>query len=105
MVMVDVLIFGSFFTRSSVETLMALIGFVFMSSVAYNLLFNFISGNYGTKGIITYRLITTLYMFIMPIVYFFPIMQWMSCITIPELKAVQCAVKRCKKCYCSDIFE
>lgn len=68
MVMVDVLILISFFTKSSVETLMALIGFVFMSSVAYNLLFNFISNNYGTKGIITYRLITTLYMFIMPIV-------------------------------------
>ena len=68
MVMVDVLILISFFTRSSVETLMALIGFVFMSAVAYNLLFNFISTNYGSKGIIAYRLITTLYMFIMPIV-------------------------------------
>ena len=68
MVMVDVLILGNLFTKSSVETLMALIGFVFMSSVAYNLLFNFISNNYGSRGIITYRLITTLYMFIFPII-------------------------------------
>ena len=68
MVFVDVLIFWNLFTKQSVETLMALIGFVFMSAVAYNLLFNFISKNYGAKAIVSYRLITTIYMFIFPII-------------------------------------
>lgn len=68
MVLVDVLIFWNMFTAQSVETLMALIGFVFMSAVAYNLLFNFISNNYGAKPIVAYRLITTIYMFIFPII-------------------------------------
>ena len=68
MVLVDVMIFSQLFISTNVEGLMSLIGFVFLSAVVYNLLFNYLSIRFGMSGVVAYRMITTLYMFLLPIV-------------------------------------
>lgn len=68
MVLVDLLIYTEVYDLSNLEDFLTAIGFVLFASLSCNLLYNYICARYGSKEIIFYRLITTLYMYIIPVV-------------------------------------
>ena len=53
---------------SNLDSILTVIGYVLFSSIANNLLFNYISIRYDTKGIIIFRLVANLYTYIIPII-------------------------------------
>ena len=67
MVLVDLLVCGKVLDLSSLDGTLTTIGLVLFSSLSCNLLYNYVSNRYGNKGIIIYRLITTLYIYLIPI--------------------------------------
>lgn len=68
MVMLDVYLSINIYNLKGVSDYFTLIGFVIFSSIANNLLYNYIILKYrNEKAIIIYRIITTLYMYIIPI--------------------------------------
>lgn len=68
MVLVDLVIYTDAYMLDSYKGILEVIGFTFFASVACNLLYNYTVSKYGVIGTIIYRLITTLYMFIIPII-------------------------------------
>ena len=67
MVLIDLIVYVDVTTITySFEKFSEIIGFTFFSSIACNLLFNYISIRYGFKGITIYRIITVLYVYIIP---------------------------------------
>lgn len=66
MVLADLIIYINIYTISGYEDIIEVIGFTLFASVACNLLYNYISNRYGIKGNIIYRLITVLYVYIIP---------------------------------------
>ena len=68
MVLIDLLMYTGSLDFSNLESILTLLGYVLFSSIANNLLFNYISLRYDTKGIIVFRLVTSLYTYIIPIV-------------------------------------
>ena len=68
MTMMDVLLYLYIYDITKIMDFLAIVGFLFFSSLASNMLFNYINPRYGKKGIIVYKLITTLYMYILPVV-------------------------------------
>ena len=68
MVMLDVYLSTNIYSLETVNDYFVLIGFIVFSSIANNLLYNYIIIQYrNEKAIIAYRLITTLYSYIIPI--------------------------------------
>ena len=65
---IDVLLYINLYDSSSLDSFLILVGFVAFAAVANNLLYNFICTRYGIKPIITYKLIITLYVYIIPYV-------------------------------------
>lgn len=69
MVILDVILNTNIYNLKTVNDYFTLISFVIFASIANNLLFNYIIINYrNAKAIIVYRLITTLYVYILPII-------------------------------------
>lgn len=69
MVMLDVYLSTNIYSLETVNDYFVLIGFIVFSSIANNLLYNYIIIQYrNEKAIIAYRLITTLYSYIIPII-------------------------------------
>lgn len=69
MVMLDIILWTNIYNLKTVQDYFTLIFFIIFSSIANNLLYNYIVIKYrNTMAIIVYRLITTLYMYIFPIV-------------------------------------
>lgn len=68
MVLVDVLMYTGTIDFSNLDSILTVIGYVLFSSIANNLLFNYISIRYDTKGIIIFRLVANLYTYIIPII-------------------------------------
>ena len=66
MVLADLLIYINIYTISGYDDVIEVIGFTLFASIACNLLYNYISNRYGIKGNIIYRLITVLYVYIIP---------------------------------------
>lgn len=66
MVIVDLLIYNNIYNADSYDEIVEIIGFTFFSSVACNLLYNYVAVRYGIAGNIVYRLITVLYAYIIP---------------------------------------
>jgi len=66
MVLVDLIIYTNIYTISGYDDIVEVIGFTLFASMACNLLYNYISNRYGIKGNIIYRLITVLYVYIIP---------------------------------------
>lgn len=66
MVMIDLIIYTDIYSMNTFEKIVEVVGFTFFASVACNLLYNYISSRYGIKGNIIYRLITVLYVYIIP---------------------------------------
>lgn len=66
-VFIDIILYAQIYDISILNNFLIVIGYIFFSSCANNLLFNYISSRCGYKPIIVYRLITTLYLYIIPI--------------------------------------
>lgn len=67
MILIDLLIYSGNYNLNNLNDFLGLLGFVTFSSISTNLLYNYISIRYGVKPVIIYRLITTLYLYIIPI--------------------------------------
>ncbi|MBP5678418.1 MAG: signal peptidase I [Bacilli bacterium] len=68
MVLVDLIVYRSVYNLTSLSGLLSLVGFILCASVACNLFYNYVTKRYGQKGIIGYRLITALYVYIIPVI-------------------------------------
>jgi len=66
MVLVDLVIYTNIYNTDTFEEIIEVVGFTLFASIACNLLYNYISNRYGIKGNIIYRLITVLYVYIIP---------------------------------------
>lgn len=68
MVILDILIYTGIYDLSNLDDFLVALGFVLFASLSSNLFFNYATIRYGSKGIIIYRLITILYIYILPVV-------------------------------------
>jgi len=68
MVLIDVLIYTGVYNLANLDDFLTALGFVFFASISCNLLYNYISVRFGNSGIICFRLLTSLYMYIIPFV-------------------------------------
>lgn len=66
-ILIDLLIYTNIYEVNSVANLMLVIGYVLFASVSSNLLYNYIAKRYGVKPNIIYRLLTVLYVYIIPV--------------------------------------
>ena len=67
MVLIDLIIYTGIYDFTNLDDFLTALGFVLFASLSCNLLYNYISKRFGYKGIIIYRLITTLFIYIIPI--------------------------------------
>lgn len=68
MVLIDLLIYTEVYDLTNLDDFLTAIGFVLFASLSCNLLYNYLSSRYGCRGIIIYRLVTILYVYIIPVV-------------------------------------
>lgn len=69
MVMLDVILTTNIYNLNTAKDYFTLVSFVIFASIANNLLFNYIEIQYrNVKAIIIYRIITTLYVYVFPII-------------------------------------
>ena len=68
MVLIDLIVYIGVYDLNNYEDMLAVVGFILFASIACNLLYNYISIRYGVKSIIAYRLITILFVYIIPFV-------------------------------------
>ena len=68
MVLVDLIVYRSVYNLTTLTGFLDLIGFILCASIACNMFYNYTSKKYGYKGIIGYRLITSLYAYIIPVI-------------------------------------
>lgn len=66
MVLVDMLVYTGAYTPHGFADWVEIVGFAFFASVACNLLYNYTATKYGIIGISTYRILTSIYMFVIP---------------------------------------
>lgn len=67
MVLIDISLYLPIYDLSDLNEFLTALGLVIFSSLSCNLLFNYITNRFGYKGIVVYRLITTLYIYLIPI--------------------------------------
>jgi signal peptidase I len=67
-VLVDLIVYTTVYQLHSLNGFLLVLGYVFFASCSANLLYNYISIRYGMKSVIVYKLITTLYMYIIPFI-------------------------------------
>lgn len=67
MVLLDLVIYTGVYDLSNIDDFLKALGFVLFASLSCNLLYNYISIRFGSRGIIIYRLITVLYVYLIPI--------------------------------------
>ncbi len=68
MILIDLIVYINVYDIHRLDGFLALIGFVAFASVSSNLFYNYYSKRFGIIGIIVYRLITVLYVYIIPFV-------------------------------------
>ena len=66
-IIIDLLVYANVYKFNSVDNVMLIIGYVLCASISSNLLYNFIAKRYGVKPNIVYRLLTVLYVYIIPV--------------------------------------
>lgn len=66
MVLIDLVIYTNIYNLNSYDEIIEMIGFTLFASISCNLLYNYISNRYGIIGNIIYRLITVLYVYLIP---------------------------------------
>lgn len=67
LVLIVLFLYSTSYNLNNLNDFLIVIGFILFSSISYNLLYNYLSIRYGIKGIIIYKLITSLYIYIIPI--------------------------------------
>lgn len=67
LVLIDINLYAQMYDITVLDDFLAVLGIVLFASVAENLLFNYISVRFCYKPVIIYRLITVLYMYLVPI--------------------------------------
>lgn len=65
-VLIDLLIYANVYKIATLSELLRVLGYILFSSISCNLLYNYLSKRYGEYSIIGYRLITILFVFIIP---------------------------------------
>lgn len=68
MVLIDMIVYRGVYNASTLNGFLGLTGFILCASISCNLFYNYVSARYSYKGIIGYRLITTLYAYIIPVI-------------------------------------
>ena len=68
MVIIDLLLYTGIYDLTNIDDFLMAIGFVLFASISCNLLYNYLAIRFSPKAIITYRLITTLFLYIIPII-------------------------------------
>lgn len=68
MILIDLIVYTNIYNLSNLEGFLIIIGFSLFSSISFNLLYNYVAVRFGIKPIIAFRLITTLYAYIIPII-------------------------------------
>lgn len=68
MVIIDFFIYNGSYNIDNLDDFLTIIGYVLFSSISSNLLYNYISTRYDKRGIIIFRLIITLFPYIIPVV-------------------------------------
>lgn len=68
MVLVDISVYTQVYDLTQYDDFLAAVGFITFASMSCNLFYNYISSRYGSKPIIVYRLITSLYSYVIPVV-------------------------------------
>ncbi len=66
-VIVDLIIYVGIYDLSTLESTLKILGLVLFSTLSSNILYNYITVRFGPKGIIVYRLITILFIYIVPV--------------------------------------
>ena len=67
-VLIDINLFTGSFDLSKLNDFLLFMGFVIFSCLSSNILYSYLSPRYGIKPIIAYRLILSLYAFILPVI-------------------------------------
>ncbi|MBR4262678.1 MAG: signal peptidase I [Bacilli bacterium] len=68
MTLIDLLVNIGIYDLNRIDDFLLVVGFILFASISCNLLFNYMVTRYGSKGIIAYRLITTLPLYLVPII-------------------------------------
>ena len=68
MVIIDLLIYTEVYDLTKLDDFLTILGFVFFASLSCNLLYNYIANRYDIKGIIFFRLITVLFVYVIPVI-------------------------------------
>ena len=66
MVLIDLILYTDVYSMNEFDTFIETIGFTLFASVSCNLMYNYVSKRYGSVPIIIYRLITVLYVYVIP---------------------------------------
>ena len=66
MVLIDLIIYAGVYNVFVLDDMLTIVGFILFASVACNLLYNYITFRFGSKGVIIYRLLTILYVYFVP---------------------------------------
>lgn len=66
MVLIDLIIYSGVYDVKKLDDILTMLGFIFFASIACNLLYNYITIRFGVSGVIVYRLITIIYVYIIP---------------------------------------
>lgn len=67
LVFIDLIIYTKVYDITRYNDFLMIIGFILFASISNNLLYNYVSNRYGIIGNIVYRMITILYIYIIPI--------------------------------------
>ena len=68
MILIDLMIYIGVYDLTNYDDFLTVLGFVLFSSISCNLFYNYVSVRYGSSGIIFYRALTALYIYIIPII-------------------------------------
>lgn len=66
-VLADLIIYVGIYNVETLDNVLKIVGFVIFASISCNLLYQYLSVRFGPKGIISYRLIIVLAMYVIPV--------------------------------------
>lgn len=66
LILIDLIIYARVYDITKMDDMLTVLGFILFASIACNLLYNYISIRFSSKGIIIYRMITVLYVYFVP---------------------------------------
>ena len=68
MVLIDLIIYTGVYDLGRLEDFLAVVGFISFASISCNLFYNYYTKRFGVLGIIFYRMITILYVYLIPVI-------------------------------------